>query len=106
MNRAITDYLKQTLQGSVRDSHIFALTMMVTGLIRSKSSYFEQIRAKSGATAKYGSRVKQNLPFIQVVIASLGLSEFRLSIDSSQAGRNCLMLTIGLVYKQRVIPLV
>ena len=121
MNRAITDYLKQTLQGSVRDSHIFALAMMITGLIRGKSSHFEQIGAKSGATAKNGSRVKQihrfiknkhvtyeshYLPFIQVVIASLGLSEFRLSIDSSQVGRNCLMLTIGLVYKQRVIPLV
>jgi hypothetical protein len=121
MNRAITEYLKQTLQGSVRDSHIFALAMMITGLIRGKSSHFEQIGAKSGATAKYGSRVKQihrfsknkhvsheshYLPFIQVVIASLGLNEFRLSIDSSQVGRNCLMLTIGLVYKQRVIPLV
>lgn len=121
MNQAITAYLKQTLQGSVRDSHIFALAMMVTGLIRGKSSHFEQIGAKSGATAKYGSRVKQiyrfnknkhvtyeshYLPFIQVVITSLGLSEFRLSIDSSQVGRNCLMLTIGLVYKQRVIPLV
>jgi hypothetical protein len=121
MNRAITNYLKQTLQGSVRDSHIFALALMITGLIRGKSSHFEQIGAKSGATAKNGSRVKQihrfiknkhvayeshYLPFIQVVIASLGLSEFRLSIDSSQVGRNCLMLTIGLVYKQRVLPLV
>jgi hypothetical protein len=121
MNQAISEYLKQTLQGSVRDSHIFALAMMMTGLIRGKSSHFEQIGAKSGATAKYGSRVKQihrfiknehvayeshYLPFIQVVIASLGLSEFRLSIDSSQVGRNCLMLTIGLVYKQRVMPLV
>jgi hypothetical protein len=121
MNRAITDYLKQTLQGSVRDSHIFALAMMITGLIRGKSSHFEHIGAKSGATAKYGSRVKQihrfiknehvtyeshYLPFIELVIASLGLSEFRLSIDSSQVGRNCLILTIGLVYKQRVIPLV
>ena len=45
------------------------------------------------------------MPFIEIVIASLGLTEFRLSIDSSQVGRGCLMLTIGLVYKQRVIPL-
>ena len=49
MNRAITNYLKQTLQGSVRDSHIFALALMITGLIRGKSSHFEQIGAKSGA---------------------------------------------------------
>jgi hypothetical protein len=41
-----------------------------------------------------------------LVIASLGLTEFRLSIDSSQAGWSCLILTIGLVYKKRVIPLV
>jgi hypothetical protein len=121
MNQAITAYLKQTLQGVVRDSHIFALAMMITGLVRGKASHFEQIGAKSGATAKYGSRVKQihrfiknehvsyethYMPFIKLVIASLGLVEFRLSIDSSQVGCNCLMLTIGLVYKQRVIPLV
>jgi len=47
--------LKQTLQGSVRDSHIFALALMITGLIRGKSSHFEQIGAKSGATAKNGA---------------------------------------------------
>ena len=65
MNQAITDYLRQTLQGSVRDSHILALAMMVTGLIRGKSSHFEQIGAKSGATAKNGSRVKQIHRFIK-----------------------------------------
>lgn len=121
MNRAITRYLKFTLEGTIRDSHIYALAMMMTGLIRGKSSHFEQIGAKSGARAKYPSRVKQIhrfiknehvsyeshfMPFIEIVIASLGLTEFRLSIDSSQVGRGCLMLTIGLVYKKRVIPLV
>lgn len=121
MNRAITDYLKQILGGTVRDSHIHALALMITGLVRGKSSHFEKMGAKSGARAKYPSRVKQiqrfiknkhisyevhYLPFISLVIASLGLTEFRLSIDSSKVGRNCLMLTIGLVYKKRVIPLV
>jgi hypothetical protein len=119
MNRAITEYLKQTLQGTVHDSHIFALALMITGLIRGKSSNFEQIGSKSGAQAKLPSRVKQIhrfvknrhvtyethfMPFIQIVIASLGLTEFRLSIDSSQVGRGCMLLTIGLVYKQRAIP--
>lgn len=121
MNRAVTRYLKFTLVGTVRDSHIYALAMMITGLIRSKSSHFEQIGAKSGATAPYPSRVKQihrfiknehisyeshYMPLIEIVIASLGLTEFRLSIDSSQVGRGCQMLSIGLVYKKRVIPLV
>ena len=121
MNQAITGYLKQVLGDSVRDSHIHALALMITGLIRGKSSHFEKISANSGAKAKYPSRVKQihrfvknkhvsyeahYLPFIEAVIASLGLTEYRLSIDSSQAGRNCLLLTIGLVYKKRVIPLV
>ena len=121
MNQAITGYLKQVLGDSVRDSHIHALALMITGLIRGKSSHFEKISANSGAKAKYPSRVKQihrfvknkhvsyeahYLPFSEAVIASLGLTEYRLSIDSSQAGRNCLLLTIGLVYKKRVIPLV
>lgn len=121
MNQAITDYLKQTLQGTVQDSHIYAMAMLITGLIRSKVSHFEQIGAKSGARAKPPSRVKQIhrfvknqhvsyethfMPFSQLVIASLGLTEFSLSIDSTQLGRGCMMLTLGLVYQKRVIPLV
>jgi len=122
MNLAIGRYLKQILGGMVQDSHIYALALMMTGLIRSKSSNFDEIGRKSGqpSRAKFPSRIKlihrfnknehvtyesHFLPFIEVVIASLGLSEFRLSIDSSKVGRNCLLLVIGLVYKKRVIPL-
>jgi Transposase DDE domain len=122
MNLAISRYLKQILGGTVQDSHIYALAMMMTGLIRSKSANFDEIGRKSGqpSRAKFPSRVKlihrfnknkhvtyehHFLPFIEVVIASLGLSEFRLSLDSSKIGRNCLLLTLGLVYKKRVIPL-
>jgi len=122
MNLAISRYLKQLLAGTVQDSHIYALAMMITGLIRSKSANFEEISRKSGhrSGAKFPSRVKlihrfiknkhisyetHFLPFIEVVIASLGLSEFRLSLDSSQVGRGCLLLIVGLVYKKRVIPL-
>ena len=121
VNRAITGYLQQVLGGTVRESHIHALAMMITGLIRGKSTHFGKIGAKSGATAKYPSRAKQiqrfnknphvsyeshYLPFIEQVIGGLGLSEYRLSIDTTQVGRGCLLLTRGLVYKPRVIPLV
>jgi hypothetical protein len=122
MNLAISHYLKQILAGHVQDSHIYALAMMMTGLIRSKSANFEEIGRKSGhgSGSKFPSRVKlihrfiknkhisyesHFLPFIELVIASLALEEFRLSIDSSKIGRGCLILVIGLVYKQRVIPL-
>jgi len=120
VHRAITGYLQQVLGGTIRDSHIHALAMMITGLIRGKSARFGKIGTKSGATAKYPSRAKQiqqfnknphvqyeshYLPLIEQVIASLGLTEYRLSIDTTQVGRGCLLLTIGLVYKQRVIPL-
>lgn len=122
INVAISRYLQQILAGQVQDSHIYALAMMMTGLIRSKSANFEEIGRKSGhnSGSKFPSRVKlihrfiknkhvsyeaHFLPFIEIVIASLALDEFRLSIDSSKVGRGCLILVIGLVYKQRVIPL-
>jgi hypothetical protein len=122
MNRAISRYLKQVLGGTVHDSHIYALAMMITGIIRSKTTNFEEMGRKSGqpSRSKFPSRVKliqrfnknehvsyesHFLPFITELIGGLGLSEFRLSIDSSQVGRNCLVLVIGLVYKKRVIPL-
>lgn len=123
MNLAIGRYLKQVLAGRVQESHIYALTMMMTGLIRGRGANFDQIGRKSGyrGGAKFPSRVKlihrfiknkhvtyetHYLPFIEIIIANLGLTEFRLSIDSSKVGRNCLLLVIGLVYKKRVIPLV
>ena len=43
MNVAITQYLKQILSGTIQDSHIYALAMMMTGLIRGKSSHFDEI---------------------------------------------------------------
>ena len=122
INIAISRYLKQILEGQVQDTHIYALAMMMTGLIRSKSANFEEVGRKSGheSGSKFPSRVKlihrfiknkhvsyeaHFLPFIEIVIASLALDEFRLSIDSSKVGRGCLILVIGLVYKKRVIPL-
>jgi hypothetical protein len=39
MNLSSARYLKQVLEGTVQDSHIYALAMMMTGLIRSKSSH-------------------------------------------------------------------
>ncbi len=122
MNIAIARYLKQILSGTVQESHIYALAMMMTGLIRGKSSHFDEIGRKSGhrGGSKFPSRVKlihrfiknkhityesHFMPFIEVVIVSLGLSEFRLSIDSSKVGRGILILAVGLVYKKRVIPL-
>lgn len=122
MNLAISRYLKFVLEGAVHDSHIYALAMMMTGLVRSKSSSYAEIGRKSGhrSGSKFPSRIKlihrfvknkhvsyetHFLPFIEIIMTSLGLTEFRLSIDSSKVGRGCLLLTIGLVYKKRVIPL-
>ena len=60
MNLAIGRYLKQILGGLVQESHIYALALMMTGLIRSKSSNFDKIGRKSGQSsrAKFLSRVK------------------------------------------------
>ena len=107
LNLAIGRYLKQILGGTVQDSHIYALAMMMTGLIRGRSSNFDQIGRKSGhrGGSKFPSRVKlihrfvknknvtyeaHFLPFVEVIIASLGLTDYRLSIDSGKVGRNCL----------------
>jgi len=106
MNLAISNYLKQILGGTVENSHILALGMMITGLIRSQSSNFDQIGRKSGWRGKsqFQSRVKlihrfnknknisyekHFLPFIEVVLASLGLKEYRLSIDRYCSGMLC-----------------
>ena len=86
INLTIGRYLKQILGGTVQDSHIYALALMMTGLIRGKSANFEEIGRKSGqpSRAKFPSRVKlihrlnknkhvtyerHFLPFIEVVIA-------------------------------------
>lgn len=92
INNAISRYLKQILAGQVQDSHIHAVALMMTGLIRGKTANFDEIGRKSGqpSGAKFPSRVKliqrfiknkhvsyetHFLPFIEVLIAGLGLAE-------------------------------
>lgn len=122
INQAVKNYLSQVIGLSVHDTHIVVLATMITGLIRSRSANFDEIGRKSGhpGHSQFLSRQKlihrfiknlhvsyesHFLPFIELLLAGLGVTEFRLSIDSSKVGRKCLLLVIGLVYKNRVLPL-
>ena len=48
---------------------------------------------------------KYYLPYVDTLIQNLPSGPLLLIIDGSEVGRNCVMLSINVVYKKRALPL-
>ena len=46
------------------------------------------------------------MPFAAAIVASLAHLPLVLVMDGSQVGRGCMTLMVGVIYKQRALPLV
>lgn len=112
-------YPKQLTGNQAR--HLNTLAGMITGIVQSKSCHFEAMARKAPDHSKPTSRAKrftryvQNkkvdtetffLPFIRELLAGLAASgPLVLAMDGSEAGRNCLVLMVSVIYKKRAIPI-
>lgn len=107
--------------------HLNTLASMIGGIVGSRSTNLPAIAGKTtvepdkdGKTANRESRVKRFsrwidnehvdmtlffLPFAQSLLASLAHLPLVLALDGSVVGRDCVALMIGVVYKQRLLPL-
>lgn len=101
--------------------HLNTLAGMVSGIVRSGKSHMKAMAKKAPDSSKTESRIKrftryvQNkqvdsqtyyMPYIEALL--IGLSRcgpLVLVMDGSEVGRGCLALVIGVVYKQRALPL-
>jgi hypothetical protein len=105
---------------SYKQGHIVTLAMMITGIVMSKKAQLSVMSsevphwAKAASVEKRMQRFVKNervdvqafyMPFAEALIAALGHEPLVLAMDGSQVGRGCMTLMVGVVYKQRALPL-
>ena len=113
--RTLKDLMKPYKQG-----HVTTLAMMITGIVMSHKAQLSvmsgevPVWAKAASIEKRMHRFVQNeridvqtyfMPFAAALIAALGSQRLVLAMDGSQVGRGCMVLMVGVVYKQRALPL-
>lgn len=115
--------VKKTLKQFVslhHPGHVVTLAMMITGIVMSKKAQLSEMSSEIPGKAKDKSTemrlrrwVKHErleadliyLPFAQQVLRALGKTGLVLVMDGSQAGRNCMVLMVGVLYKKRALPI-
>ena len=100
--------------------HINTLAMLICGIIGSQKCHLPAIARKVPVGGKPASRIRRMerflanagidhatyyLPYVQVLLHSLPPGPLVLIIDGSEAGRNCVWLSINVVYQKRSLPL-
>jgi len=120
--KVYTKVLK-TIKQFVTDQHpghTITLAMMIAGIVMSKKAQLSEMSSEIPTAAKDKSTemrlrrwVKHDgidgemiyLPFAQQILNALSERELVLVMDGSQAGRGCMVLMVGVVYKKRALPI-
>lgn len=101
-------------------NQIVTISMMVTGIVLGRKAQLSAISlevphpAKPASLEKRMQRFVKNegfevavnyLPFAKLILSHLADKPLVLAIDGSNVGRGCMAIVIGVIYKQRAIPL-
>src|SRR5258708_34380215 len=99
--------------------HLNTLALLMAGLLGSQKCHLPAIAKKVPTGAKPQSRIRRlerflandaidtktyYLPYAQLLLESLPFGPLVLVIDGSEAGRDCVLLSINVVYKKRALP--
>ncbi len=100
--------------------HLVTLAMMITGIVLSRDAQLSQMSSEVPVAVKEKSvemRLRRwvkhgkidadviYMPFARQILASLANALLVLVMDGSQAGRGCMVLMVGVLYKQRALPI-
>jgi len=111
--------LKQMLELD-RQGHVVTLAMMITGIVLGHKAQLSVMSSEVPVNAKEKSIamrlrrwVKHNqidvdaicMPFARQILEALSSSPLVFVMDGSQAGRNCMVLMVGVLYKKRALPI-
>jgi hypothetical protein len=111
--------LKEAL-GNAPQGQVVTLAMMIMAIVTGKKAQLSVMSGEVPHDAEETSierrmrrfvadeRVKEGLffmPFARALLASLGQGRLVLALDGSVVGRGCMVLMVGVVYHQRVLPL-
>ena len=101
-------------------NQLVTTAIMVTGIVLGRKAQLSTIslevphQAKPASLEKRMQRFVKNerfevavnyLPFAKLILGHLADKPLLLAIDGSQVGRGCMAIVIGVIYKQRAIPL-
>lgn len=100
--------------------HLNTLAMLIAGIVGSRKCHLPAVAQKVPSGSKPQSRVRKMerwltnqaidhatyyLPYVQALLANLPASPLILVMDGSEAGRDCVLLSVNVVYKKRALPL-
>ena len=100
--------------------HLNTLAMLIAGIVGSQKCHLPAIAKKVPTQSLPQSRVRRlerflaneaietetyYLPYVRLLLASLPAGPLVLVIDGSAAGRECVLLSINVVYQKRALPL-
>ena len=100
--------------------HLNTLAMLISAIIGSQKCHLPAIARKVPTGSKPQSRIRRRerflandaidttlyyLPYVQALLHSLPSGPLVLVLDGSEIGRNCVLLSINVVYKKRALPL-
>lgn len=100
--------------------HLNTLAMLIAGIIASQKCHLPAVAKKVPVGGKPTSRIRRMerfldnkaidtktyyLPYVHALLQSLPAGPLVLVIDGSQVGRECVLLSINVVYQKRALPL-
>jgi len=100
--------------------HLNTLAMLIAGIVGSRKCHLPAVAQKVPSGSKPQSRVRKMerwltnktrdhapyyLPYVQTLLANLPPSPLIVVMDGSEAGRDCVLLSVNVVYKKRALPL-
>lgn len=104
----------------IPQNQMVTVAMMVAGIVLGRKAQLSAISlevphpAKPASLEKRMQRFVKNedfevavnyLPFAELILSHLADKPLVLAIDGSNVGRDCMAIVIGVIYKQRAIPL-
>ena len=111
--------MKQMLP-TMPENRVVVLAMLVAGIVTGRKAQLSEISLNIPHTAKPESLVKRfhrfvkndhiepetvYMPFVDLILEALSDAPLLIAIDGSIVGRGCLVLMVGVIYKQRLLPL-
>lgn len=105
---------------TTKQCYVVTLGMMISGIVTSKKAQLSVMSGEIPSGAKPKSIEKRMrrfvknenvdekvmyLPFAEMILQQLGQNKLYVAIDGSTVGRGCMAIMVGVVYRQRLLPL-
>lgn len=121
--KVYTQVLKtlKKLMPTAKQQHVVTLAMMISGIVTGKKAQLSKMsgeipkqKAKPKSIEKRMRRFVKNerinttvfyMPFAEMILQQLAQHTLYIAIDGSTVARGCMIIMVGVVYRQRLLPL-